>query len=111
MRRMVETFATGFPHVLPFMPASLLIRSDQSIAFDRLALRVRLVEPAAAAHLARGNAQFEDHAAMFGGAVGIWSPETIRKPGDAKLTDGFPRDEFYLNNRLSPAQSAVQLGE
>ncbi len=109
-RRTVETFATAFPHVLLLMPASVLIGSDRPISFDRAALAARFAAPEAAAHLALGNAAFQDYAAMFGGKVMVWTPETPRNPAEPPLTDGFPRDEFYLNNRLAPPQTASAPG-
>jgi predicted membrane-bound spermidine synthase len=95
-RRTVETFAAVFPHTLLLMPASVLIGSDRPIPFDRAALARRFADPAVAAHLARGNAEFRDYAAMFARTPFAWRPETPRE--EAPLTDVFPRDEFYLNN-------------
>jgi hypothetical protein len=95
-RRTVETFAAVFPHTLLLMPASVLIGSDGPIPFDHAALARRFADPAVAAHLARGNAEFRDYAAMFARSPLTWRPGMPRP--EAPLTDVFPRDEFYLNN-------------
>jgi hypothetical protein len=102
-RRTVETFAAVFPHTLLLMPGSVLIGSDSPIPFDAERLEARLADPVVAAHLARGNRDFLDYAALFAGASLRWSPATPR--GAAPLTDVFPRDEFYLNNGVEGTQA------
>jgi len=104
--RAVETFASVFPHVKLLLPGSVLIGSDSPIAFDRAALAARFREPSVAAHLRRGNPEGFDFASLFAEEVVAWLPATPR--GEAPLTDVFPRDEFYLNNPVLAARSALR---
>jgi len=104
--RTVETFASVFPYTMLLMPASVLIGSDRPIPFDAEALARRLAEPPVQAHLQRGNAEFSAYAGFFANPPLIWTPSTPR--GVASLTDVFPRDEFYLNNRVVGTQRLSQ---
>jgi predicted membrane-bound spermidine synthase len=105
-RRVAETFATAFPHAVLVMPAAVMIGSDAPIRFDQAVLEARFA--AAAPHLAAGNPRFTDYGAMFAGQSLRWEPRTPRIPPSPPLTDGFPRDEFYLNNRLTLPGSIVR---
>lgn len=94
--RTVETFISVFPHALLLRPASVLIGSNDPIAFDRERLREAFSGPAARAHLELGTPGIEDWSALFADAPLQWTPgKSGPKPA---LTDLFPRDEFYLNN-------------
>ncbi len=101
-QRTVETFTAVFPHTLLLMPSSVLVGSDTPIPYDAAALARRFAAPEAAAHLARGNREFSDYTVMFSATALVWSPGTPRP--EASLTDGFPRDEFYLNNTVAGTQ-------
>jgi len=105
-QRTVETFVSVFPHAILMLPGSVLIGSDRPIPFDAAALTRRLAEPEVQAHLRRGNADFSDYPLMYRGATLIWAPGTPRV--EASLTDNFPRDEFYLNNRVTGTQDLSQ---
>ena len=98
-RRVVNTFAAAFPHVVLLKPAGILIGSDQPLLKSRETLLQRLADPAVARHLARGNPAVDDLSALIAGEPETWLPSTPRPP--APLTDMFPRDEFFLNNRLN----------
>ena len=93
--RVVETFASVFPHVVLLRPISILIGSNDPIPYDREALLARLASPEVAAHLARGRAGCCDWKSMLYEPERRWTPGMPR--GAAPLTDLFPRDEFYLN--------------
>ena len=101
-RRTVETFASVFPHTLLLMPGSVLIGSNDPIPYDPEALARRFADPAVLAHLARGNTGFASYRDFFARPALVWTPTTPR--GEASLTDGFPRDEFYLNNTVTGTQ-------
>lgn len=104
--RTVETFASVFPYTLLLMPGSVLIGSDRAIPFDPRELARRFADPAAAAHLARGNRGFGDYASLFARPAVAWVPATPR--GEATLSDVFPRDEFYLNNVVRGTQALAR---
>jgi hypothetical protein len=93
--RVVDTFASVFPHVVLLRPISILIGSNDPIPYDREALLARLASPEVAAHLARGRAGCCDWKSMLYEPERRWTPGMPR--GAAPLTDLFPRDEFYLN--------------
>jgi hypothetical protein len=96
--RAVETFAAVFPHAILLMPVGVLIGSNDPIPYDPSRLAEAFREPATAEHLRRGNAAFSDWANLFAEPPIVWSPSSPRP--EAPLTDVFPRDEFYLNNRV-----------
>ncbi len=98
-QRSVETFASVFPYTLLLMPGSVLLGSDTPIPYDPRALAARFAEPGVRAHLARGNATFSDYPSFFARPALAWGPGRERPV--ASLTDVFPRDEFYLNNRVT----------
>jgi hypothetical protein len=98
-RRVVETFASVFPHVVVLRPVGVLVGAERPITLDRAALARRFADPAVAAHLRRGNAGFADWPRMFADPPLVWSPGTPRR--EAPLSDVFPRDEFYLNNPIA----------
>jgi predicted membrane-bound spermidine synthase len=95
-RRVVETFASVFPHTVLLMPGSVLVGSDSPILTDMAELARRFADPAVAAHLARGGHAPRDLTSFFARPPLVWGPDTPRRA--ASLTDNFPRDEFYLNN-------------
>ncbi|WP_439596863.1 fused MFS/spermidine synthase [Falsiroseomonas sp.] len=105
-RRVVATFAAVFPHSLLLMPGSVLIGSDSPIPYDPARLAQAFAQPAVAAHLARGNRDFADYAALFAQPALAWAPGSARP--EALLTDVFPRDEFYLNNGVRHTQALRQ---
>jgi predicted membrane-bound spermidine synthase len=96
--RAVETFAAVFPHAILLMPVGVLIGSNDPIPYDPSRLAAAFREPTTAEHLRRGNAAFSDWANLFAEPPIVWSPASPRP--EAPLTDVFPRDEFYLNNRV-----------
>ncbi|WP_374633912.1 fused MFS/spermidine synthase [Ferrovibrio sp.] len=102
-RRVAETFASVFPHVLLLLPSSVLVGSNDPIAFEAAELARRLAMPQSIAHLTLGNPHVQDYGAMFAEAPLIWTPDMPR--GKAPLSDLFPRDEFYLNNKIEGAHS------
>jgi hypothetical protein len=104
--RVVETFTAVFPHALLLLPGPVLIGSDRPIPLDAAALAARYGDAATRAHLAAGNRDVTDYAAMFAGGAVVWTPETPRRP--APLSDVWPRDEFYLNNRILGAAEAAR---
>lgn len=94
--RVVDTFASAFPHAVLLRPASIMIGSDRPIPLDLPALLARLRQPQALDFVRRGNPSVTDLAALVAGEVERWTPETPRIP--PPLTDMFPRDEFFLNH-------------
>jgi len=96
--RSVETLAAVFPHTMLLMPVGVLIGSNDPIPFDAERLAAAFREPTTAEHLRRGNEAFSDWASLFAEPPIVWSPGSPR--AEAPLTDVFPRDEFYLNNRV-----------
>lgn len=100
--RTVETFAEVFPHVVHLRPVSVLIGSDSPIAFDAEALAARFEEPAIRAYLGDAGADFATLRAKFADKPRLWSQADARGGGETN-TDLFPRDEYYLNNRLRGA--------
>ncbi len=102
-RRVVATFAAVFPHTLLLMPGSVLIGSNTPIPYDPARLAARFAQPEVSAHLARGNRDFGDYAALFAAPALSWAPGS-RRP-EVALTDVFPRDEFYLNNSVRHTQA------
>ncbi len=99
-QRTAETFAAVFPHVVLLMPVGVLIGSNDPIPFDAERLTAAFARPEVRAHLGRGNAQFSDWPALFAEPAQIWTPGMARS--EAPLSDIFPRDEFYLNNSITP---------
>ncbi|MFN4282692.1 MAG: hypothetical protein ACK4NA_08640 [Alphaproteobacteria bacterium] len=100
--RTVDTFAQVFPYVVHLRPVSVLIGSDAPISFDAAALAARFDEPAIRAYLADAGADFGRLRAKFAEAPRVWSQADARDGGETN-TDLFPRDEYYLNNRLRGA--------
>jgi hypothetical protein len=97
--RVVTTFAAVFPHtVLLLGPGHILVGSNRPIHVDLGALAQRLRDPAALAHFRRGNPGAADLTPFVAERVLVWEPGDRREP--APLTDMFPRDEFFLNNRV-----------
>ncbi|WP_198375487.1 fused MFS/spermidine synthase [Neoroseomonas rubea] len=99
-QRTAETFAATFPHVVLLMPVGVLIGSNEPIPFDPERLAAAFNRPEVHAHLARGNPEFREWSALFAQPALIWTPLTARTV--APLSDIFPRDEFYLNNPVTP---------
>ena len=102
-QRAVETFAEVFPHVVHVRPASVLIGSVTPIAFDSDALAARLSDRPISDYLQDAGADLTTLRANFSGQPRHWSPADRRLGSDSN-TDLFPRDEFYLNNRISGAR-------
>ncbi len=82
------------------MPVGVLIGSNDPIPFDAERLTAAFARPEVRAHLGRGNAQFSDWPALFAEPAQIWTPGMARS--EAPLSDIYPRDEFYLNNSITP---------
>ncbi len=94
--RAVETFASAFRHAILLLPANIMVGSDRPLQDVPATLTRRLVEPAVAAHIRRGNPAVGDLAAMIADPPRVWGPDDIRTADP--LTDMFPRDEFFVNN-------------
>ena len=101
-QRAAETFGEVFSHVVHVRPASVLIGSVTPIAFDSDALAARLSDRPISDYLQDAGADLTTLRANFSGQTGRWSPADRRLGSDIN-TDLFPRDEFYLNNRISGA--------
>lgn len=100
--RTVETFTQVFPHVLHLRPVSVLIGSMAPIGFDADSLAAKLADPAIGDYLSQAGADFGRLRAMFAGEPRRWTQGEGRGGFEAN-TDMFPRDEYYLNNRLRGA--------
>ncbi len=100
--RTVDTFVEVFPHVVHLRPVSVLVGSVSPVAFDAEALAAKLNDPAIRRYLTDAGADFTRMQAMVADQPRRWSPAESRA-GSATNTDLFPRDEYYLNNRLSGA--------
>ena len=94
--RVVDTFASAFPHAVLLRPAHVIIGSDRPIPLDQAALMARLRRPDLAEFARRGNPASTDITRLIEGEVTVWTPETPRMA--PPLTDMFPRDEFFLNH-------------
>jgi len=101
-KRSVDTFAAVFPHVVHVRPVSVLIGSASPIAYDGDALAARLADPAIRKYLEDAGADFARLRAKFADQPRRWSQTDSREGSDTN-TDLFPRDEYYLNNKLSGA--------
>lgn len=97
--RVIETFASAFPHAVLLRPGSIMIGSDRPIPLDQAALMARLRAADARAFALHGNAAVTDLGAMVAEPLQVWTPDTPRV--QPPLTDMFPRDEFFLNNRTT----------
>jgi spermidine synthase len=100
--RVAAGFVQAFPHVLLIAPGSILVGSNQPIAWDPDALRARLAAPDFVARARAAGVDPDQFAALFAGPVRVWGPESPRPTLEAN-TDLFPRDEFYLNNEIRGA--------
>jgi hypothetical protein len=107
--RVVETFAAVFPHAVLLQPFPVLIGSQDPIPFDHTALLAKLSDPAVVAHMRRGNPATESLAKFVDDPPFVWRPETARDP--VSLTDMFPRDEFFVNNRVSESWRPRHAGQ
>ncbi len=101
-QRTVDTFAEVFPHVVHLRPVSVLVGSVSPVAFDPEALAAKLNDPAIRRYLTDAGADFGRMQAMVADQPRRWS-QTDSRPVKETNTDLFPRDEYYLNNRLTGA--------
>jgi len=101
-QRTVDTFTEVFPHVVHVRPVSVLIGSASPIAYDADMLAAKLASPEISRYLMNAGADLTTLRGKFSGQPRRWSESDPRPDGDSN-TDLFPRDEYYLNNRLSGA--------
>jgi len=78
----------------------VMIGSDQPIPYDAAALMARLQETHVVNYLQVGGTDPANFTYwVMEAPVRVWEPDTPRPDGQG-LTDLFPRDEYYLTNRL-----------
>jgi predicted membrane-bound spermidine synthase len=104
--RVVEGFLEAFPHVVMLNPISVLIGSDQPIAADPTVLAARLATPAFRAWATAAGVDVGRFAAMVAEPPVVWGPGS-RRPAGSPNRDLFPRDEYFFNNPVAPAQQAL----
>jgi len=97
--RTIATFRTVFPHVVYAAPA--LLGSVQPIPYDPEALARRTEEPAIRAHLTAAEVNLDDlRRFLTGRAPVVWS---TTGPMTDINSDLWPKDEYWLNNKHTPA--------
>jgi predicted membrane-bound spermidine synthase len=98
-QRTVSTFVSVFPHAVLLKPLGVLLGSEEPILFSPQSLLARLREPAIKARLEDAKLTPEQVAEWATTQSALWGPESPR-PDSSVNKDLFPRDEYYLNNRV-----------
>lgn len=105
--RSVATFATVFPHVTMLQPFPVLIGSRQPLHLDHDRLDKLFGLAGTRRHFAQAGIDSDAADRLFRDAI-LHSPRPLRT-GQAMLNaDLFPRDEYYINNRLGAATVTPQ---
>jgi spermidine synthase len=105
--RSVATFAAVFPHVAMLQPFPVLIGSRQPLRIDHARLQAVFASEEARRHFAAAGIDTAAAARLFHEAV-LHGPAL---PVGATLNaDLFPRDEYYINNRLGAATVKAKPG-
>lgn len=102
--RSVATFNAVFPHVAMLQPFPVLIGSRQPVQFDHARLARLFALPQTQAHFAAAGIDTDAAGRLFRDTI-------LRNPGKYGSGDAagmlnadlFPRDEYYINNRLGAA--------
>lgn len=97
--RSVATFSAVFPHVAMLQPFPVLIGSRQPVQLDHARLAKVFARPETQRHFAAAGIDTAAADRLFRDAI-LHMPQA----GDLALNaDLFPRDEYYINNRLGAA--------
>jgi spermidine synthase len=105
--RSVATFSAVFPHVAMLQPFPVLIGSRQPLQLDHGRLDRVFALAETRRHFAAAGIDTAAAARLFKDAI-LHSP--TRPPAGSPLVnaDLFPRDEYYINNRLGAATATPQ---
>lgn len=102
--RSVATFSAVFPHVAMLQPFPVLIGSRQPVQLDHGRLAQLFALPATQRHFAAAGIDTAAAGRLFRDAI-LYSPVVgVQDAAAGTLNaDLFPRDEYYINNRLGAA--------
>lgn len=108
--RSVATFTAVFPHVAMLQPFPVLIGSRQPVQLDHARLDKVFGLPDTRAHFAAAGIDTASASRLFQDAIlrdPVSSGAGVKGAGLINI-DLFPRDEYYINNRLRAATVAPQ---
>jgi predicted membrane-bound spermidine synthase len=105
--RSVATFSAVFPHVAMLQPFPVLIGSRQPVQLDHARLARLFALPETRRHFAAAGIDTAAADRLFRDAI-LREPVAIEAGGAMLNADLFPRDEYYINNRLGAATVTPQ---